>query len=50
MAIGADAEVMLNDFANDPEAPLFHAERPRHSPFLPGSDHERQCAQPVGYT
>lgn len=26
MAIGADAdEVMLSDFANDPEAPLFHA-------------------------
>ncbi|HBO6379792.1 TPA: VWA domain-containing protein, partial [Pseudomonas aeruginosa] len=30
MAIGADAEeVMLSDFANDPEAPLFHAENAR---------------------
>lgn len=30
MAIGADAdEAMLSDFANDPEAPLFHAENAR---------------------
>ncbi|WP_349618183.1 vWA domain-containing protein [Azotobacter salinestris] len=30
MAIGADAdEAMLDDFANDPEAPLFHAENAR---------------------
>ena len=30
MAIGADAdESMLNEFANDPEAPLFHAENAR---------------------
>lgn len=30
MAIGADAdEAMLADFANDPEAPLFHAENAR---------------------
>lgn len=30
MAIGADAdEAMLGDFANDPEAPLFHAENAR---------------------
>lgn len=30
MAIGADAdEAMLSDFANDPEAPVFHAENAR---------------------